>query len=206
LANRKSLAAALSHGIRKSAIEKAKATGADPGEAVRVMDDVLSVVADMDFVGASSQKYVNKRNVSDPKNHTFCTMPIRLRFEDRNARIHFKTAIKSHCDLKAVMSLPRPIREEQAAFQRAVKQRYPDEIVTIRPDIRGASLQAFRKVAGQKGWTKCPEAIELRPGTLLPGYVPRTNFLLDPEVQVMEPDLAENSTGPGAVQQQQQQP
>jgi hypothetical protein len=51
LANRKSLASAFSAGIRSAAVAGARSANEDPAEAVRVMDDALSVVQDMDFIG-----------------------------------------------------------------------------------------------------------------------------------------------------------
>jgi hypothetical protein len=172
--------------LRSAAVEKAKAENKDPAEAVRVMDDVLSCVNDMEFVGASSKKFLSK-NTQDPRNNTFCTMPVRFKFYDRSTRVHFETSIRNLCGLRAGISLPRAIREEQMAFQRAVKEKYPEEIVTVRVDTRYRTLQAFRKVHGQKEWTKCPECVELLPGTLLPGYNPRQNFVLEPEVLVEDP-------------------
>jgi hypothetical protein len=109
-ANRNNLAAAFSAGIRKAAIEKAAEENKDPAEAVRVVDDALSCVKDMEFIGNQSQKFINKNNVSDTRNNTFCTMPIKFRFEDRSTRIHFETVIRSHCGLRWQISLPKPIR------------------------------------------------------------------------------------------------
>jgi hypothetical protein len=79
LANRKALANAFSSGIRSAAVAGARAANEDPAEAVRVMDDALSVVQDMDFIGASSKPFRGKTN-ADMRNGTFCTMPIKFRF------------------------------------------------------------------------------------------------------------------------------
>jgi hypothetical protein len=185
LANRSALAAAFSSGIRAAAIANAENAKVEPAEAVRIMNDVISCVNDMEFVGAASKKFLSK-NPTDERNNKFCTMPIRFKFDDRNTRIHFETSMKKYCNLRATISLPRNVREEQTAFQREVKARYPDEIVTVRPDIRSLSLRAFRKVHGQKEWTKCPEFTELLPGTLLPGYKPRVAFNLPPAIQFQD--------------------
>jgi hypothetical protein len=195
LANRTALATAFSNSIRTAAVETAKAEGTDPAEAVRVMDDALSVVTDMEFIGASSQKFISK-NVNDTRNNKFCTMPIKFKFEDRDSRIHFETSVRKYCKLKATMSLPRAIRDEQTAFQKAVKQRYPDEVVTVRVDTWTASLQAYRKAEGQKKWDRCHESVSLQLETLLPGYKPRNSFLLQPEIQIEVP-VEEQREGAG---------
>jgi hypothetical protein len=121
------------------------------------MDDALSIVQDMDFIGASSKPFKGK-SLGDMRNGKFCTMPIKFRFEDRDSRIHFETSVRKYCTLKASMSLPKPIREEQAAFAKIVRERYPGEIVAVRVDTLGLELRAYRKLDGQKQWTKCQEA------------------------------------------------
>jgi hypothetical protein len=136
----------------------------------------------MEFIGSQSQKFINRNNESDNRNNTFCTMPIKFKFEDRSMRIHFETVIRSHCGLKSQISLPKPIRMEQAAFLRALKARYPGEIISVRPDIGAATLRAVRKQHGAESWTRCWEVLKLEPGTLLPGYTPREVIALPPLV------------------------
>jgi hypothetical protein len=182
MANRKSLAGAFSAGIRSATIAKAVAEGGDPAEAVRVMDDAISCITDMEFIGSSSQRYTNKNNLSDPRNNKYCTMPVKVKFEDKNARIHFETTARKYCDLKASISLPKPIRIEQAAFLRAVRERYPGKIVTARVDVRSLSLVALWKEDKEKVWNTCDETVKLCPGALLPDYIPRTVFELAPTV------------------------
>jgi hypothetical protein len=163
-------------------MSSAREANEDPAEAVRVMDDALSVVQDMDFIGASSKPFHGKTD-SDLRNGKFCTMPIKFKFEDRDARIHFETTMRKYCTLRASMSLPYAIRKEQAVFQRAVRDRYPEEVTTVRVDTMSMSLQAFKKAEGEKKCTKCPECVPLPPGILLQGYTPREHFVLPPLLQ-----------------------
>jgi hypothetical protein len=188
IANRGRLAVSFSTGIRNAAIEKANAEGKDPAEAVRIVDDALSCVSDMEFIGNQSKKFLS-RKADDPKNNTFCTMPVKFKFEDKGARIHFETTIRNYCGLKANISLPKPIRLEQAAFLRALRERYPGEIVAVRPDIGAMSLRAVRKVHGAESWTKCWEVLRLEPDTLLDGYVPREAIVLPPMVDISVPAI-----------------
>ncbi len=184
VANRAALARGLSAGIHKAVTARAAGGVEERAEAVRVADDALSCVSDMEFLGAKSQPFQSKRDAADPRNKTFCTMPVKLSFEDKSARLNFERTAKSHMGLRAVMSLPLPIRVEQAAFLSALKQRYNDEIITVRPDTASLSLIAFRKRDGERGWTRCHETLELLPGTLLPGYSPRRELALPPDISV----------------------
>jgi len=181
IANRSALAANLSAGIVAAVNGRAAAEGLSAAEEVRLADDALSCVTDMEFLGTKSGLFTNKKDAMDPKNNTFCTMPIKLKFEDRNARINFEQTAKKQMGLRAVMSLPQPIRIEQAAFHTALKNRYKDHIITVRPDTKRLELIGFRKKDGERGWTRCSETLALLPGTLLPGYNPRREVVLPPD-------------------------
>jgi hypothetical protein len=172
LANRPALANAFSAGMRAAVVDAAAAAGNDPIEAVRVTDDALSCASDMEFIGARSEMAKDRAsNVKD-----FYTMPVKMRFEDRDARINFEKQIKKYCGLRSVMSLPKPIRIEQAALQKALKELYPEDYIMVRPDVRTLRLVSFRKVGGEGKWERGQEEVALNPGTMLPGYKARETF------------------------------
>jgi hypothetical protein len=182
--NRANLCAAFSAGIRAAAIDNAEAKSADPAEAVRIMNDALDCVAEMDFIGLKSEKTKQKDPITnEPKNHF--TMPIKLKFEDRNSRLHFERSIKSTCGLRAVMSLPKNIRDEQSLFAKALRERYTDEMITVRPDIGSLHFIAFKKRATDKRWTRCSESLPIPHGIVLSGYKVRSSITLPP-VEVMD--------------------
>jgi hypothetical protein len=189
LGNRSGLASALSNGIRNLAIQNAGEKGADPAEAVRAMDDALGCVTEMDFIGIRSEKAKPRDGATNIPEKEYCSMPIRFKFEDRNTRLHFERTVKSNCNLRAVMLLPKPIREEQSAFLRALRDRYPGKIVTARPDPATLHFVAFYKGDKEKRWEKCPESIPIPIGIMLPEYKVRKFILLAPITQeVMDTD------------------
>jgi hypothetical protein len=204
MANRTGLANAFSNAIRKAAIDSATATGKDPAETVRVMDDTLSCVQDMEFIGSSSQKFTSKKQ-GDSRNNTFCTMPIKFKFEDRNSRIHFEKTMRDNCNLRAGISLPKPVRLEQAAFLTSLRERYPNDAITVRPDTRSCSLYALRKEGGEGPWITCQERLTLSPGIMLPTFVPRKKVDLAPLIvedpgQMVVAVAVEGIDQPGAAQ------
>jgi hypothetical protein len=87
LANRPALAHALCSGIKDAVVAKSEEKNVDKAESLRDMDDALSCVNDMDFIGNKSAKYIKE---GDPRSNTFCTMPVVFKFDDRNARINFE--------------------------------------------------------------------------------------------------------------------
>jgi hypothetical protein len=183
MGNRNGLNAAFSSGIRAAAIENAEKKGLDPSEAIRAMNDAIECVSELDFIGLKSEKSKNKDPVTKVEKEHF-TMPVKLKFEDRNSRLHFERSVKVHCGLRAVMSLPKPIREEQNVFVRALRARYPDEIVTARPDAASLHFIAFKKKPTEKKWTRCSESVPIPAGVMLPDYRVRTVITLPPAVYV----------------------
>jgi hypothetical protein len=178
VANRSTLANAFSAGLRNKVVELAKTNGQDPAEAVRVADDALSCAGDMEFIGARSEKA--KDRSGNEKN--YYTMPVKLRFEDRDARINFERQIKATSGLRSIMSLPKPIRIEQAAFQKALRDRYQSDFIMVRPDVRTLRLVSFRKEGGEGKWFRGQEELALAPGIMLPGYKARELIELTPPV------------------------
>jgi hypothetical protein len=204
MANRAGLANAFSNAVRKSAIDTATATGKDPAKAVRLMDDTLSCVQDMEFIGSSSQKFISKKQ-GDVRSNTFCTMPIKFKFDDRNSRIHVEKTMRENCNLRAGVSLPKPVRLEQAAFLTSLKERYPNDAITVRPDTRSCTLYALRKEGGERAWMTCQERLTLSPEIMLPTFVPRKKIDLAPQIvpegdQMVVARVEESSSQPNTEQ------
>jgi hypothetical protein len=190
MANRAGLVNALCSGIREEVVKNAVEKGEDPNEAVRDMEDALSCVTDMEFIGEKSKKFLKE---GDSRSNTFCTMPVKFKFDDRSSRINFEKTLKEHCGLRASISLPKPIRMEMGAFQRALRAKYPDQVVVVRLDTNKKAFYALRKVHGADSWTKCDEGLALPAGILLPEYSPRTTIVLpDPDQQIVVVTLAES--------------
>ena len=165
--NRSRLSANLSAGLKSAAVAKATLEEGDATETVRVLDDAFSGVVDVDFLGQASSAYHNRRRADDPKNGTFCTMPVKLRFTDPNSRIYFENTIKNVTGLKATQSFPKQIRAEMQGFMAKVRADNPDRIVMIRPDARTLRLNAFVKFEGEKSWTRYHESSPIPLGIMI---------------------------------------
>jgi len=182
--NKKGLLAAFTAGMKKRAEEQAEKNEKNPREAVRIAGDAIECINELEFLGMSSKKFENRFDKEDPKNGTFCTMPIKVTFEDRTDRINFERTLQSELKLRAVMSLPKNIRQESKVFGDAIRARYPSDIVIVRPDVRNLTLTALRKKHGEKGWITCKEKYEIPRGILLQGYRVVRNIVLPPLVSV----------------------
>ena len=166
--NRARLSAALSAGL-KSAVVGAAEEG-QAAEAVRVLDDAFGGVEDVDFLGQATKPFNNNRDPKDPRNNTFCTLPVKLRFTDRSSRIYFENNLRSLCGMRATQSFPQQIRKEMTRFSTYLKAVNPDNIISIRPDTRSMRLNAFYKLEGGTTWTRHPISHPIPLDIMLPSY------------------------------------
>jgi hypothetical protein len=169
-ANRNTLNGAFSAGLKAATVKVAEGTGGDVNEGIRIVNDTLSCADNLDFVGQTSSRKIDKRDPENPVTLPFCTMPVRLDFPDRNTRIHFEKTLRKHCGIKASMSLPFQIRKFQGLFLSAMKSRYVGRVVSVRPDTANMSLVAFMKEEDGSGWSRCRESVPIPRGIMLPGF------------------------------------
>jgi hypothetical protein len=184
IANRNTLNASFTNGIKNATLETAKKLNADVDESVRIVNDALSCVDNLDFLGQTTTRKIDKRDPENPKLAPHFSMPIRLDFPDKGTRINFERTMRSKCNIRAVMSLPAPIRNYQSLFLKALRERYPGKIITARPDIATLSLVAIMKNDGGPGWSRCPETQEIPKGIMLPGFVIPTRIILPVPLQI----------------------
>jgi hypothetical protein len=152
------------------------------------MNDALGCVGDMDFIGIRSEPIRIREHGNQPVKDCH-TMLVKRRFEDKSSRLHFERKIKGVCGLRAAMSLPKPIREEQAML----RDRYSGYIVTFRPDPETLHWTASRKINGEGKWTKCPETVPIPNGILLPGYNIRKEIPLAPVTVAITAAITDSS-------------
>jgi hypothetical protein len=122
-------------------------------------------------IGQTSARKIDKRDPENPIPLSFCTMPVKLDFPDRNTRIHFEKTLRKHCGLRATMSLPFQIRKYQNLFLRAMRSRYEGRIISAQPDTSTMSFVAFMKGGDSSGWSRCQESLPIPRGIMLPDFV-----------------------------------
>ena len=144
-------------------------------ESLRVVDDALACVENIEFLGQRTQPY---KVPGQNNNSGFCSMPVRLSFNDRDSRMHFERTVRSYTGLKVSQSLPTSIRNQMAAFRRALEQRYDGDIIMTRPNVRNLTFVAFRKEGGVGKWNSLEESFPIPLDIMLPGYKVRETVAL----------------------------
>jgi hypothetical protein len=170
VANRVALNNALAAGLKTATQKVADEKGTDIAEGIRVVNDALSCADNVEFLGQTTVRKIDKSDPANPIPLPFCTMPVKLDFPDRNTRIHFERTVRKHCDLKASISLPTPIRKYQGMYLQALTERHRGKFVMVRPDIASLGLIAFVKEEGDRSWTRCPGYHAIPRGIMLPDF------------------------------------
>ena len=63
----------------------------------------------------------------------------------------------AQCNLRASISLPKPVRKAQNKFHELIREKYPDEITMVRTDTLKLTFIAFHKADGGPKWLPCSE-------------------------------------------------
>jgi hypothetical protein len=169
MAHRGSLNSNFTADLQRKVVEKAEGKpDIDVNESLRIVEDALSCAESVDFMGQRSSPYLNQR---EGATGSFCSMPVKLTFQDRDTRINFERTVRENAGLRVIQSLPRSVRTEMALFRKAMECRYPDKIVMARTNARSLSFTALIKNDGDKKWVECREAVPIPLGVMLPGFV-----------------------------------
>jgi len=197
MAHRGTLNANLTADLQRKVVSKAEGKPeAQAREALRIVEDALSCVENVEFMGQRSQPYINQREGATGE---FCSMPVKLSFLDRDSRINFERSVREHTGLRAIQSLPKPIREEMGVFRKAMEERYPGMIIMTRPNARTLEFTASMKNDGEKKWSDCAETHPIPMGIMLHGFVKSGRVVLPPRLFVEDDGGGEMELGDGAV-------
>jgi hypothetical protein len=90
IANRNTLNAAFTAEIKNTTLESAAKSNADVDEAVRVVNNALSCVDNLDFLGQTTSRKIYKCDLENPKLAPFFSLPIKLEFPNKGTRINFE--------------------------------------------------------------------------------------------------------------------
>ena len=140
-------------------------TGVVPSEeAVTAIDDVLSVVKSMQFFGKSTKTY---KNTKDPKSGSYCTIPVKYEFKDKDTRIRAETTLRKHCKVHCSTPYPTILRETIRQVIAHVKKDYPDNQVRVNVDLKNLALRVGRRPPPVEGhpaeWQEHKRPISLPP-------------------------------------------
>ena len=133
-----------------------KSSSIPSDDTVTAIDDVLSVVKSMSFFGKSTKTY---RNTKDPKSGSFCTVPVRYNFKDKDTRVRAETLLREKCKIHCSTPYPTILRESIRQVISHVKKDYPEDMVRVSVDLPNLGLKVFRKSQGE--WKTYKELVPI---------------------------------------------
>ena len=199
MAHRGTLNANFTADLQRKVLEKAEGKPeAVVSESLRIVEDALSCADSVDFMGPRSSPYVNQR---EGATGSYCSMPVKLSFQDRDTRINFERTVRDNTGLRVIQSLPKPVRDEMTLFRKAMESRYPGKIILAKPNARNLIFTALMKNDGDKKWEECRETVPIPLGVMLPGFVYSTRVILPDVGDVVGGDDGggDMAVGDGAV-------
>jgi hypothetical protein len=135
------------------AATKEKKTGSVPSsEAVDAIDDVLSIVKDMAFLGNSTKTY---RKAGDDRSGGFCTVPVKYEFRDRDTKAQAERVLRKYCDVQCATPYPPMVRECIKQIVAESKKAYPDNFIRVTIDTQKMLFKVSRNApdtSDNPGW------------------------------------------------------
>jgi hypothetical protein len=118
-------------------------------DVVATIDDILSVTKGMTFYGSVTKTYNNPK---DKASGSFCTIPIRYEFKDRETRIQAETILRNTCNVNCATPYHPMLREcikQTAEFFRGL---YNTSYVRVNVDTSKMSLKVLYKLDKDAKW------------------------------------------------------
>jgi hypothetical protein len=121
----------------------------DIKDAEEAIDDILSCVK-LDFLGTTSKKFYNRKNPQDPRNDTFCTMPVMFEFKDKVTRMEAEKTLRKVCSISCAVPYPKKLRTMMDTLISEGKKKYPNSYIRTKVDVDDLTIEAHAKV--NKEW------------------------------------------------------
>jgi hypothetical protein len=121
----------------------------DIKDAEEALDDILSCTK-LEFLGTKSKLYFNKKNLNDEKNNTFCTMPVRFEFKDKDVRIEAEKTLRKICGVSCAVPYPKKLRDILDKMISEGKKKYPKCFIRTKVNVDTLTVEAHARTT--EGW------------------------------------------------------
>jgi hypothetical protein len=121
----------------------------DIRDAEDVIDDILSC-SKLEFLGATTKKFNNKKDPKDVRNDKMCTIPVRFEFKDRDTRQQAEVNLRKICGVGCAVPYPKRLRAVLDKVIQDGKKEYPNSFISTRVNIDKLLITASAKTS--EGW------------------------------------------------------
>jgi hypothetical protein len=114
-----------------AAEEEDRQCGIPTEDTIAGIDDVLSVVRNVEFFGRKTKTYTNPK---DEKSGSYCTVPVRYEFANKEDRFEAEKYLKSKCGIHCSTPYPIILRECIRQVSDKVRRDFPGNHVKVNVD------------------------------------------------------------------------
>jgi hypothetical protein len=118
-------------------------------DSIATIDDILSVTTGMTFYGSVTKSY---KNPKDEASGSFCTVPVRYDFKDRETRVQAESILRSTCKVNCATPYPAVLRECIKQTGEFFRGFYTTDYVRVSVDIHKMSLRISYKEGKDAPW------------------------------------------------------
>jgi hypothetical protein len=111
-------------------------------DTITAMDDILSVANNISFYGKKTRTYNNPK---DKLSGSFCTVPVKYEFRDKETRIEAEKLFMEKCGAHCAIPYPVMLRECIKQVVQKVKTDYPNNQVKVQVDTQKLCLKVSRR-------------------------------------------------------------
>ena len=143
----------------KASVVDGKTNGRPKEDTVAVLEDTLSMMKGMEFFGKVTKPYANKKNADDAANGTFHSLPVKMMFKDKDAKMVAEKVLRSNCKVNCTTPYPIMLRKAIKRTIDSQKVSFPDEFIQVKVDPEAGALKVSRRLNGK--WTNDTAVIAL---------------------------------------------
>ena len=127
-----------------------KETSTHSDDAVAAIDDVLSMANGMQFFCNSTKTY---RGKNDPESGSYCTVPVRYDFKDKDTRFRAEQVLRETCKVKCSTPYPTILCECIKKVITHVKSDFPNDFIRVLVGANNMALKVARRPKDCAEWT-----------------------------------------------------
>jgi hypothetical protein len=125
-------------------------------EIIESLDDVTSMVTNMELYGSKTQTYKGKDSTG------FCTVPVKYQFKDREQKTYAEKTLRDLCKVKCSTPYPAIVRECIKQVVEHVRASHPSDYVRVNVVPKEFSLKVSRRPPGKDcPWVEYPDLLRL---------------------------------------------
>jgi hypothetical protein len=129
---------------------------------IDTLDDLMSMVKHMDFFGKVTKPC---RVPGNPElNNTYYSIPVRMRFQDRDTRARAEAILRSTCQVGTTIPYPAILRECMQRTMKHYKDMYQGDYIRVNLELSKMTLKVSRREGSRENkgeWHVCASNIKL---------------------------------------------